>query len=125
MSSLIVASNKIQQDVGGITGGANDASGPVREPIHVAVTDLGNIEHIIGGGGLVQNVQQRVSTALVKATDSIRGPNGGLIPSAIQHAPAAGVTRVDALYNAGVTETRSLTTRVRAQLVALGARLRG
>lgn len=94
MSVVTIAAQKLKADVGGVPSPTREASGPDREPVRLVTTDLGNIEHIIGGGGLVQNVSERVSTALTKATDSIRGPHGGLIPSPIQHGGAGGVTRV-------------------------------
>jgi len=123
--ALLTAASKVARDVRG-TPSAPEASGPHAEPVRLFTTDLGNIEHIIGGGGLVQNATERVSTALHKATDSIRGPHGGLIPSAAQNAAGAGLTRVEgqaeALYHAAVT-SRPLGDGLRARLAVLRARL--
>jgi hypothetical protein len=96
MSVLVRAAERLKADVGGITHATPEpASGPTREPVRPFTTDLGNIEHIIGGAGFVQSISEQTSTALVRATDSLRGPHGGLIPSSLQHAAAAGVSRVD------------------------------
>jgi hypothetical protein len=126
--ALLAASQKIARDVRG-TPSAPEASGPHAEPVRLVTTDLGSIEHIIGGGGLVQNVTERVSTALTKATDSIRGPHGGLIPSSVQNTMGAGLTRVEgqaeALYHAAtVGSGHGFGDRVRAQVAVVRARLK-
>ena len=122
MSVLIQAANQLKADVGGVGHGAQDATGPVREPVRLVTTDLGNIEHIIGGGGLT-HLTESVSTALTKASDSIRGPNGGLLPSFHANLQHAGTTKLytDALQ--GTTAVRSLGDRLRASLAMLRARL--
>ena len=124
MSVVTIAAQKLKADVGGVPSPTREASGPDREPVRLVTTDLGNLEHIIGGGGLVQNVSERVSTALTKATDSIRGPHGGLIPSPIQHANAGGVTRVQAtaLWMEGKHDASEATSNLRLALARARAR---
>lgn len=97
MSVLTVAAERLKSQVGGVTNPEPPmASGPHPEPIHAFTTDLGSLEHLFAGAGFVQSASERVSTALVRATDSIRGPHGGLIPSSFQHVGSSGVTRVAA-----------------------------
>ena len=92
MSVVTVAAEKLQRDVGGIPS-ARQASGPVAEPIHVATTDLGNLEHIFTGPAS-SRTSPRTGVDRAHQGDRLdRGPNGGLIPSVIQHTPFAGVTR--------------------------------
>ncbi|MGB6500101.1 MAG: hypothetical protein WBG19_01675 [Thermoplasmata archaeon] len=122
MSLLVTASERIKATTSGLTSAAPAAaSGPHAEPVHAFTTDLGNLEHLFTGAGFVQNASERVSTALTRATDSVRGPNGGLIPSALQHAAAAGITRVDgqqlmAVEARAATQWQILTARVRSML---------
>jgi hypothetical protein len=99
MSSLLVASNRIQSDTAGLTSPErNDSPNPesmAESPIQLT-TDLGGLEHLFRDSQF-STVTHAVSTTLTRATDSLRGPHGGLIPSSLQHAAAAGVSRVDGM----------------------------
>lgn len=118
--ALITGAEKIARDVRG-TPMPNDASGPTREPVHLPTTDLGNLEHLFTGAGFVQHLGERVSTALEKATGSVRGPNGGLVPSAIQHTAAAGVSVVahDVTAGSPATTLKMALARARARAAVL------
>jgi hypothetical protein len=96
--SLLVAKDALRATTiggSGQTSVEHDQStdpGNMAEPLALP-TDLGSIEHLFASGPT--QLRDLAAAALGQATDSIRGPHGGLIPSSLQHAAAAGVSRVD------------------------------
>ena len=105
--SLLVASNKIQADTAGQTKAEpSQVNGPTAEPPAVIAADLSGIVHLFSDHA---GVFASATNALHKATDSIRGPHGGLIPSALQHNAAAAVSRVDGQALAEAVQARGTT----------------
>ena len=95
--SLLAASQALSaRTIGGSgqSSAGHDESldpGDMAEPVLSIPNDLGSIEHLFR----TPSLSNLTANVLPHATDSFRGPHGGLIPSSLQHAAAAGVTRVD------------------------------
>ena len=123
--SLLVANSALQASTIGGSGQTSaapePASNPAGDPFRLP-TDLGGLDHLFRDS--FTSLSHTVSTSLHKATDSTVGPHGGLIPSSLQHAAAAAVSRVDGQQLEEVGQPVStLYTRARTLVMDLRQRL--
>ena len=107
--SITRAADQLRADTAGVTGPIHDPGLPAASSLAPNVftsvrSDLG----FLGGGPHPTGFLSHVSTALVNATDSLRGPNGGAVPRTTgtqAPGPAGGTAtaaNIDALRHHGV-----------------------
>ena len=102
--SLIVAQQKLQADIHGITAHDDQVAPAAESVVHNLATDLGGLNFLFEHSAPLE------VAVLPRASSSTRGPNGGLIPSTLANTARAGVTRVDgALESATAAVTHSAT----------------
>ena len=131
VASLSQAADKIRADTAGVKGeadkvknvAAGDLDTGVTSPITTAFRKLGtSVEHSLHltGGPHPESIPTDISTAITKATDAVRGPNGGTVaPSTSVTAPGpAGPTNASAGgLGAAVASTRqSIGSRIKKAL---------
>lgn len=97
----ILASNKINADTAGNTGGDNpDNSGGPAAPTYAGeATDM--FENVFKGGVHPEEVPALIDRGLERATDSVRGKLGGLKPAlgaVTQPGPAGGTAAARAMF---------------------------
>lgn len=116
--------NKIRTDTAGVTGPVNDATSA---PTGLAPTLAQRVSHplsfLAGGPHPDGAITAAYHTAIAKATDSIRGPHGGLVPgSRGTQAPGPAGTSTTAQQNAALAAQPvgatlgAVTTRFRDRL---------
>lgn len=117
--SLLVANDALRATTIGGSGQttATVHATPLPEPDPIRFpTDLGSITHLFQSGPT--SFIRAAEHVLPRATDSLRGPHGGLVPSSLQHALASGVSVVqgDQLLHAVGGSVRDRVTAEVARL---------
>lgn len=114
-----IAATKLRADKPATTTVKEVASPPETSAFGIAGDDF---ESLFRTGSF--GFRPLVTRVLEKPTSSVRGPNGGLIPSTQQHGGAPGVTRVDSEVAQGFETTgRELATPTRQARLQLQARV--
>ena len=114
-----VAALKIRADKPATTTVRETVAPPATSAFGIAGDDF---EELFRSGSFLNTAHQ--TRVLEQATDSVRGPHGGLVPSTRQATPTAGVTRVDSEVAVGfVTTGRELATPARQARLQVQSRL--
>ena len=114
-----IAANKLRADKPATTTVAEAVSPPETSAIGIAGDDF---ESLFSTGSF--HFMPYVARVIERPTSSVRGPNGGLVPSIQQATPSAGITRVDSEVAQGFETTgRELATPTRQARLQLQARV--
>jgi hypothetical protein len=108
-----IGAAKLATDTAGYTGTAPSLAAQGPEPLPAMFEPAGQLEHLLTGGIHPEALPTIVWAPLERASDSIRGPHGGLAPlknGVLANGPAGGsaaAAQVAQATTAGLTTARS------------------